>query len=169
VREETRAHYDRLASVYDRNWAYSQDFLEWMSGCILARLRVSHGDRVVDVGCGTGLYSRRLADQTGRVVCVDPSVRMLEQIPHDSRLVVVRASAEDLACGSVLPPGDQFEAILVKEAIHHATNRVAVIEGLGNCWLPVVVFWLSCCRPVSSIRCPGAIGGCATRAGRSRA
>lgn len=43
MREETRAHYDRLASVYDQNWAYSQDFLEWMSGCILARLRVNHG------------------------------------------------------------------------------------------------------------------------------
>jgi ubiquinone/menaquinone biosynthesis C-methylase UbiE len=65
VREETRDHYDRLAPVYDQNWAYSQDFLEWMSGCILARLRVNYGDRVVDVGCGTGLYARRLADQRG--------------------------------------------------------------------------------------------------------
>lgn len=72
MREETRAHYDRLASVYDQNCAYSQDFLEWMSGCILARLRVNHGDWIVDVGCGTGLYARRLVDQTGRVVCIDP-------------------------------------------------------------------------------------------------
>jgi ubiquinone/menaquinone biosynthesis C-methylase UbiE len=136
VREETRAHYDRLASAYDQNWAYSRDFLEWMSGCILARLRVNHGDRTVDVGCGTGLYARRLADQTGCVVCVDPSVRMLEQIPHDPRLVVVRASAEDLACGSVLPPGDRFEAILVKEAIHHVTDQVAVIGGLARLLAP---------------------------------
>ncbi len=40
VGDETRAHYDHLAPVYDQNWAYSLDFLEWMSGCILARLRV---------------------------------------------------------------------------------------------------------------------------------
>jgi ubiquinone/menaquinone biosynthesis C-methylase UbiE len=65
MRDETQAHYGRLASVYDQNWAYSQDF---MSGCILVRLRVNHGDRIVDVGCGTRLYARRLADQTGRVM-----------------------------------------------------------------------------------------------------
>ncbi|MGH3827353.1 MAG: class I SAM-dependent methyltransferase [Pseudonocardiaceae bacterium] len=134
--DETRAHYDHLAPVYDQNWAYSLDFLEWMSGCILARLRVKHGDRVVDVGCGTGLYARRLAERTGSVVCVDPSVGMLERIPDDSRLVVVRASAEDLASGSVVLPGGRFEAIVVKEAIHHVADRVAVIGGLAKLLAP---------------------------------
>jgi ubiquinone/menaquinone biosynthesis C-methylase UbiE len=130
VREETQAHYDRLAPVYDQNWAHSPDFLEWMSGCILARLRVKSGDRVLDVGCGTGLYARRLAERSGSVVCVDPSARMLEQIPDDPRLVAVRASAEDLVAGSLLLPVDRFEAILVKEAIHHVVDRAAVIGQL---------------------------------------
>jgi ubiquinone/menaquinone biosynthesis C-methylase UbiE len=136
VRGETRAHYDRLAPVYEQNWAYSPDFLEWMSGCILARLRVKRGDRVVDVGCGTGLYARRLAERTGSVVCVDPSSRMLDQIPDDPRLVVVQASAEDLTSGSTLLPGGRFEAIVVKEAIHHVTDRVAVIGGLATLLVP---------------------------------
>jgi ubiquinone/menaquinone biosynthesis C-methylase UbiE len=136
VREETQAHYDRLAPVYDQNWAYSPGFLEWMSGCILDRLRVKDGDRVLDVGCGTGLYARRLVECAGSVVCVDPSAGMLEQLPDDSRLVVVRASAEDLASGSVSLPGDQFEAILVKEAIHHVTDRAAVIAGLTRLLVP---------------------------------
>ena len=130
MREETQAHYDRLAPVYDQNWAYSPDFLEWMSGCIQARLRVNDGDRVLDVGCGTGLYARRLAKRTGSVVCVDPSARMLEQLPSDPRLVAVQASAEDLASESVPLPVDRFEAILVKEAIHHVTDRAAMIAGL---------------------------------------
>jgi ubiquinone/menaquinone biosynthesis C-methylase UbiE len=136
VREETRAHHDRLAPVYDQNWAYSPDFLDWMSGCILARLRVKHGDRVADVGCGTGLYARRLAEHTGSVVCADPPARMLEQIPDDPRLVAVQASAEDLASGSALVPGDQFVAIVVKEAIHHVTDRAAVIGGLATLLAP---------------------------------
>jgi ubiquinone/menaquinone biosynthesis C-methylase UbiE len=136
VREETRTHYDRLALMYDQNWAYSPEFLDWMSGCILARLRVRPGDRVLDVGCGTGLYARRLAERTGSVVCVDPSARMLEQIPDDPRLVVVRASAEDLVSGSARLPGDRFGAIVVKEAIHHVTDREVVIGGLVRLLAP---------------------------------
>lgn len=129
---ETQAHYDRLAPMYDQNWEYSPDFLEWMSGCILSRLRVRSGDRVLDVGCGTGLYTRRVAERSGSVVCVDPSARMLEQIPDDQRLMAVRASAEDLVVGSPPLPIDRFEAILVKEAIHHVTDRGAVIGGLAR-------------------------------------
>jgi ubiquinone/menaquinone biosynthesis C-methylase UbiE len=136
VREETQAHYDRLASVYDQNWAYSPDFLEWMSGCILARLRVEPGDRLLDVGCGTGLYARRLAEHAELVVCVDPSARMLEQLPDHPRLVAVQASAEDLVVGSPTLLVDRFEAILVKEAIHHVTDRGAVIGGLARLLAP---------------------------------
>ena len=136
MREETQAHYDRLAPVYDQNWAYSPEFLEWMSQCILVRLQIRPDDRVLDVGCGTGLYARRLAERTGSVVCVDPSARMLEQIPDDPRLVAVQALAEDLAAGSLLLPIDRFEAILVKEAIHHVTDRGAVIDGLARLLAP---------------------------------
>jgi ubiquinone/menaquinone biosynthesis C-methylase UbiE len=136
VGDGMRAHYDRLAPVYDQNWTYSPDFVEWMSGCILARLRVGKGDRVIDVGCGTGLYARGLVERTGSVVCVDPSPGMLEQLPDDPRLIAVRASAEDLVAGSALLPGDRFEAIVVKEAIHHVTNRGKVIGELVGLLVP---------------------------------
>lgn len=136
MREQTQAHYDRLAPVYDQNWTYSPDFLKWMSGCILARLRVGHRDRVLDVGCGTGLYARRLAEHTESVLCVDPSAGMLEQLPDDPRLVGVQASAEDLVSGSVPLPLDRFEAILVKEAIHHVSDCGAVIAGLTKLLTP---------------------------------
>ena len=51
----TRNHYERLTAGYDQNWAYSPEFLAWMTGCILRRLQISDGDLVADVGCGTGL------------------------------------------------------------------------------------------------------------------
>ena len=35
----TRNHYERLTAGYDQNWAYSPEFLAWMTGCILGGYR----------------------------------------------------------------------------------------------------------------------------------
>jgi SAM-dependent methyltransferase len=70
------------------------------------------------------------------MVCVDPSLRILEQIPDDPRLIAVQASAEELAEGTVSLPVARFEAILVKEAIHHVSDRAGVINGLARLLAP---------------------------------
>ena len=116
---QERAHYDRLAGSYDENWAYSPDFIAWMTGQILDRLEIGPGDRVLDLGCGTGLYSRGLAEQAGQVLCVDPSRKMLDQLPAGPDYVPIQATAEDIASGRVHLPHERLDAILVKEAIHH--------------------------------------------------
>ena len=46
--------------------------------------------------------------------------------------MAVQASAEDLVTGSPLLPVDRFDAILVKEAIRHVTDRPAVIVQLAR-------------------------------------
>jgi SAM-dependent methyltransferase len=48
----------------------------------------------------------------------------------------VQSSAEDLASGRAVLPVDRFEAILVKEAIHHVADREAVISGLAKLLAP---------------------------------
>jgi ubiquinone/menaquinone biosynthesis C-methylase UbiE len=100
----TRDHYERLAATFDQNWAYSPQFVKWMTGCILRRLQIVPGDVVADVGCGTGLYARGLAGHAASVVCVEPSAAMLAQVPYDERLIRVGASAEDLALGGSRSP-----------------------------------------------------------------
>jgi ubiquinone/menaquinone biosynthesis C-methylase UbiE len=132
VSEETQAHYDRLADSYDENWEYSPAFIAWMTGCIVDRLSVQRGDRVADIGCGTGLYARGLADLTDEVVCIDPSAKMLDQLPEDDAYIPVHGSAEDLVAGDVRLPCEEFDAILVKEAIHHAKDRRSVLNGLAG-------------------------------------
>jgi ubiquinone/menaquinone biosynthesis C-methylase UbiE len=74
-------HYSRLAARFEENWAYSPAFVAWMSGRIASRLSPRAGDRVIDVGCGTGLYSQVLVRRAGTAVCVDPSAAMLAQLP----------------------------------------------------------------------------------------
>ena len=132
----TRDHYDRLAASYDQNWAYSPQFVAWMTGAILRRLQISPGDLVADIGCGTGLYARGLAEHAAAVVCVEPSAAMLAQVPRGDRLIPVGASAEDLASGQVALPYAGVDAMLLKEVLHHVGDRAGVICGLAQLLKP---------------------------------
>jgi SAM-dependent methyltransferase len=130
--QDPPSHYDRLADRYDQNWAYSPAFIDWMTGHILDRLTLRVGERVADIGCGTGLYAKGLAERVGTVLCVDPSPKMLAQLPTGAALQPIRASAEDVAAGRVKLPYGQLDAVLIKEAIHHVRDPAAVLHGLGQ-------------------------------------
>lgn len=134
--DATRAHYDRLADKYDENWAHSTEFIQWMTSNIQQRLRLGSDDRVIDVGCGTGLYARGLVERASSVLCIDPSQAMLDQLPADDRLIPLHAGAEDLAEGRVQPPHDGYDAILLKEVIHHVADPSAVLAGLTRLLRP---------------------------------
>lgn len=132
----TRDHYARLAATYDENWAYSPAYLEWMTECIRQQLDLIGTELVADIGCGTGLYARRLAEYAQVVVCAEPSAPMLAQVPRDDRLIPVAASAEDLAAGRVKLPHDGYDAILLKEVLHHVQDRAGVVAGLARLLRP---------------------------------
>lgn len=141
VNRETSAHYERLAGSYDQTWTYSDAFLDWMAREIVGSLELTRGDRIADVGCGTGLHTRRilgLVQPTAPILCVDPSPAMLRQLPADPGLRPVCASAEQLAAvdghePAAASPGS-LDAIVVKEAVHHiaAADRPQVIAGLAG-------------------------------------
>jgi len=132
----TRDHYDRLAATYDENWAHSPEFVEWMTGCIRQRLQITGDALVADIGCGTGLFTRELARHAAAVVCAEPSAAMLAQVPADEQLIPVAARAEDLAAGRVVLPHDGYDAVLLKEVLHHVADRAAVITGLARLLRP---------------------------------
>lgn len=129
-----REHYEKLAEGFDANWAYSPPYLAWMTRCITSRARLKTGDRVADIGCGTGLYSRGLAAAAGAVICADPSPAMLAQLPPGPAFLPVQASAQDIAAGRVQLPYPELDAIIVKEAIHHipAPDRQHTLDGLAS-------------------------------------
>ncbi|MEV4105921.1 methyltransferase [Nonomuraea sp. NPDC049649] len=131
-RDIDRAHYERLADKYDDNWAYSPEFIQWMTENLRRRLHLVPGSsRVLDVGSGTGLYALGLAKQASVVVCADLSAAMLEQLPADGRLIPLHAGAEELADGRVQLPHDGYDAILMKEVIHHVAHPPQVLAGLS--------------------------------------
>jgi 2-polyprenyl-3-methyl-5-hydroxy-6-metoxy-1,4-benzoquinol methylase len=146
--DDAAGHYERLAVRFEENWAYSPEFTAWMSGCITERLEPRPGDRGVDIGCGTGLYARGLAERAGAVVCVDPSPAMLAQLPAGESYVPVRASLEDLARGAVTLPHETFDVLLAKEVLHHAADKEAALRALAGLVAPGGRLLLALLAPV---------------------
>lgn len=132
-------HYERLADTYDDNWAYSPAYVRWMAARIADALDIRPEDRIADIGCGTGLFAREVADLiTPRLPlqCVDPSAAMLRQLGASAGLLPVQASAEDLAEGRVTLPHAPLDAAWMKEAVHHVTDQAATLAGLAALLAP---------------------------------
>lgn len=115
--------YSRLASDYDAirgNETVDREF--W-----LAALRdVGHlapGERILDLGAGTGRFSRLLA-QRARVVAFDLSPEMLRQSLEKGDFARVRGDAHRLPFRS-----DSFDATVVVMVLHQlADYRAALCE-----------------------------------------
>lgn len=129
--EPVTEHYDRLAPHFVQHWAYSPEFVDWMTDRLASWLDLDGARRLLDVGCGPGLYARRLAERTtAPVTCADPAPGMLAQLDGEPRLVPLQAAAEELANGEA----GAWDAILLKESLHHVAKsaRRAVLHGLAR-------------------------------------
>jgi ubiquinone/menaquinone biosynthesis C-methylase UbiE len=111
--QAVRERYDELAQRYDQRWAA---YIGSSVRQTLARLNVSPGESVLDVGCGTGALERQLGDA---VVGIDLSERML-----------ARASGERVAGDALtLPFGDEtFDAVASISVLHYWVEPVRVLR-----------------------------------------
>jgi ubiquinone/menaquinone biosynthesis C-methylase UbiE len=137
--DHAKAHYAQLASSYDSAWSNRAEYVTWMSAEIAKRLRISAGDQIADIGAGTGLFVRRLAQSASPdapILCIDPSTEMLEHLPADPRLQPICGTAEGVAGGWVKLPYEQFDAIVMKESIHHVGDLRGTLRGLAHLLAP---------------------------------
>jgi len=134
VTEQIAEHYERVAATYNDHWTYDPDYVRQLAHAMSDALRLTRSDAIADIGCGTGLYTRHIADDvrpTRPVLCVDPVSAMLDQLPRSPSLQPLHASAEDLASGRVaLPDPAPLDAMIIKESIHHMTDRRGTLDGL---------------------------------------
>lgn len=135
------AHYNRLAASYDVTWTHSPEFLTWMTGALRARLAPAVGERAMDLGCGTGLYTSALAVTERPITVVDPSLAMLTQLLRragQGRVLPVCATAEEIASRQEGVPETAYELILAKEALHHVApdQRATVVAGVSRLLAP---------------------------------
>lgn len=90
---------------------------------LISALEVRPGATLMDVGAGTGKYSRALADQGFSVVAIEPSEVMRAQSIAHPRVRWVAAASEDIP----LPAGAAEGAFIVL-ALHHFNNRAQALR-----------------------------------------
>ena len=133
--DQTAEHYERVAASYNEHWAYDPDYVARFAQSMADALRLAPSDAIADVGCGTGLYTRRLCEYVRPerpILCVDPVPAMLDQLPSSPGLQPLAARAEDLAQGRVEVPTAPLDAIIMKESVHHVADREATFAGLAR-------------------------------------
>ncbi|HEM7852033.1 class I SAM-dependent methyltransferase [Burkholderia multivorans] len=94
----------RLVAVYDLFNAGDHDFMFYA-----ARIGAAP-QRILDVGCGTGTFARRLAAAGHDVVAIDPAPAMIDYARRQPGADAVRWIACDLRD---LPPGAPFDAAVM--------------------------------------------------------
>lgn len=82
ARRELRGAYDRSAASYEARFGALQ---APKHEAVLARVRLASGDRVADLGGGTGLLAARLAGCVASVVVADLSFGMVRRAPAGAR------------------------------------------------------------------------------------
>jgi SAM-dependent methyltransferase len=83
------------------------------------------GRRVLDVGCGNGVFTTRLAALAGRVLGVDISTHMLGQNPHPDRVEGATAA---------LPFRDRaFDVVFAANLLHHLEDPRIALRELRRC------------------------------------
>ena len=93
--------------------------LEKVTAAVVAAAHARPGDRIVDLGCGAGRVSLRLAERGARVLAVDgnqAALRRLETTARDRSLTGLEVLARPIDCLSL--PARSADLIVTSYALH---------------------------------------------------
>ena len=119
--EQINKHYERLANNYNYSWQHSPAFVRAVSQKCVKSLELKSTDLLVDIGCGTGLFSEQISEiakLANPVLCVDSSSSMLENLPSCAGLKAILMDANNFIA---IP--NKYDKILIKHAIHLIPDR----------------------------------------------
>ncbi|MDJ0678020.1 MAG: methyltransferase [Calothrix sp. MO_167.B42] len=126
--KSNQKHYQRIGNIYNDLWHFSDEYIQFMAKNIIEYLRLKPTDTLVDLGCGTGMYSQAILNQIqldNPIICVDCSAKMLEQIPDSSQYKPMAVDAIDF-----VSQAEVYNKVFMKEVIHHIDNQELLFSSL---------------------------------------
>jgi predicted TPR repeat methyltransferase len=128
--------FDAKAATWDEN-PRRRDLAQAIVTAIRRLIPLCPGQRLLDVGCGTGLIGLPLAAITGSLLGVDLSPGMVERFIAKAQaagLAGVSAEVRDLVTNPL--PTQGFEVVVSAMAFHHILEVEAMLSALVDCLSP---------------------------------
>ncbi len=132
LQERVRAEYDALAGVYEQRWSR---YIEASTAATLRRIPLDAGERLLDVGCGTGVLLGRLLGRSPfrEVAGVDLSPGMVAQarsrLPPSARLLVGDAQGLPFSPAS-------FDVVVSASSFHYWPAPARALDELRRVLRP---------------------------------
>ena len=117
-------HFSVIAPYYDR--VFSLANAEHLD----AHLQPRPGDRLLDVGGGTGRVAQFFLDRVAQVCVLDPSPKMLAESQRKG-ICITRGESE-----SIPFPAETFDRSIMVDAFHHLRDHEAAARELARVLRP---------------------------------
>ncbi|NDJ76527.1 MAG: methyltransferase domain-containing protein [Chloroflexi bacterium] len=125
-----KEHGERIAAQAESVWGWStpagQQRARRRADLLIKHGQVGPGRAVLEIGCGTGLFSRYLSETGAKMVVSDLSWDLIDQVETGDNTVIrlVLSDAERLPF-----PSGVFDAVVGSSILHHLAPEVALAEG----------------------------------------
>jgi ubiquinone/menaquinone biosynthesis C-methylase UbiE len=111
--ESIQSDFDRIALLADENWNHNAQYHRYLINKIPEQCR-----HILEIGCGTGGFSRLLAQRAERVLAIDLSSQMIRLAQESSKLYPNIDFVTSDAMTYHLPE-NQFDCIATLTTLHH--------------------------------------------------
>jgi len=104
-------------------YATNGRFVALLAEPLVEALQPQRGERILDLGCGDGFLTRRIAESGAAMVGVDSSPQMVAAAKERG------VDARHLS-GDALPFDGEFDAVFSNAALHWMSDHDAVLQGV---------------------------------------
>ena len=126
--KQIKNHYDKIADNSDEILDNSSEMVEFYSKKIVKYLALKPTDIFVDLGSGTGVYTKKIRDIVqliNPILCVDISAKMLEKIPDNLQFKPIVMDAR-----LFVEQSKKYDKVLMQKMLHHIKDIKGLIENL---------------------------------------